>query len=82
MITIIKILKSHTKTEKKNNHKIRRWWNQNKNYIDKIVVSNKFPFAKKGIKYFLCYKNVKRIKNWCIFLPNMTACRKDFDETK
>ena len=47
-----------------------------------MVVSNKVPFGKKGFKYFIGYKNVKQIKPLCVFLPKMTAYRKDFDETK
>ena len=49
---------------------------------DKIVVSNKVPFDKKRFKYFIGYKDAKKIKALCIFLPKMTAYRKDFDDTK
>ena len=49
--------------------------------INKIVVSNKVSFGKKGFKYFIGYKDGK-IKPLCIFLPKMRAYRKDFDETK
>ena len=38
--------------------------------------------VKKGFKYFICYKDAKKIKPLCIFLPKMTEYRKDFDETK
>ena len=38
--------------------------------------------VKKGFKYFICYKDAKKIKPSCIFLPKMTEYRKDFDETK
>ena len=47
--------------------------------IDKTVVSNKVPFGKKRFKYFIEYKNAKIIKPLCIFLPKMSAYRKDFD---
>ena len=50
--------------------------------FNKIVVSTKVSFGKKGFKYFIGYKNAKKIKPLCIFLPKMTAYRKDFDETK
>ena len=48
--------------------------------IDKIVVSNKVPFSEKGFKYFLGNKDTKNINPLCVFLPQMTAYRKDFDE--
>ena len=38
--------------------------------------------VKKGFKYFICYKDAKKIKPSCIFLPKMTEYRKVFDETK
>ena len=50
--------------------------------IDKILVSNKVPFDKKGFKYFIGCKDAKKIKPLFIFLPRMTSHRKDFDETK
>ena len=46
------------------------------------MVSNKVAFGKKGFKYFIGYKDAKKIKLLCIFLPKMTVYRKDFDETK
>ena len=49
---------------------------------DKIVVSSKVPFVKKGFKYCIGYKDAKKIKPSCVFLPKTTAYRKDFDETK
>ena len=49
--------------------------------IDKIIVSNKVPFGKKGFKNFIGYKDAKKNKPLCVFLPKMTAYRKDFDET-
>ena len=38
-------------------------------------------FGKKGFKYFICYKDNKKIRPLCIFLPKMSAYRRDFDET-
>ena len=49
--------------------------------INKIVVSNKVSFGKKGFKYFIGYKDAK-IRPLCIFLPKMSAYRRDSDETK
>ena len=37
--------------------------------INKIVVSNKVSFGKKGFKYFISYKDAKKICSLCIFLP-------------
>ena len=50
--------------------------------IDKIVVSNKVPIGKKGFKYFLGYEDANKIRPLCVFLPEMSAYRKDFDEIK
>ena len=50
--------------------------------INKIVVSNKVCYGKKGFKYFIGYKDHKKIRLLCIFLPKMSAYRRDFDETK
>ena len=41
--------------------------------------------VKKEFKYFIGYKDAKEIRICiflCIFLPKLSACRKDFDETK
>ena len=38
--------------------------------------------GKKRFKYFIGYKDAKKIRPLCIFLPNISAYRKDFDETK
>ena len=46
------------------------------------MVSNKVAFNKKRFKYFIGYKDAKKTKLLCIFLPKMTVYRKDFDETK
>ena len=53
----------------------------NNTYINKIVVSNKVPFNK-GFKYFIGYKDAKKIRPLCIFLPKMSAYRRDFNKTK
>ena len=50
--------------------------------INKTVVSNKVSFGKKGFKYFIGYKDAKKVKPLCRFLPKMSAYRIDFDETE
>ena len=51
--------------------------------INKIVVSNQVLFGfKKGFKYFIGYKDASKMKPLFIFLPKMSAYRKDFDITK
>ena len=47
-----------------------------------MVVSNKVSFGKKDFKYFNGYKEAKKVRPLCIFLPKMSACRTDFAETK
>ena len=49
---------------------------------NKIVVSNKVSFGKKGFKYFIGYNDINKINPLCIFLPKMSAFGGDFDETK
>ena len=43
---------------------------------------SKVLFGKKKFKYFIDYKDAKKMKPLCTFLSKMTAYRKDFDETK
>ena len=50
--------------------------------VSKIVVSNKISFGKNDFKYFSDYKNAKKIRPLCIFLPKMSVYRRDFDKTK
>ena len=50
--------------------------------INEIVVSRKISFGKKGFKYFIDYKDAKKIIDLYIFLQKMAAYRSDFDETK
>ena len=38
--------------------------------FNKIVVSNKVSFGKKGFKCFIGYKDAKKNRPLCIFLPN------------
>ena len=50
--------------------------------FNKIVVSNKISFDKNDFKCFIGYKDAKKMRPFCIFLPKMSAYRKDFDKTK
>ena len=54
----------------------------NKNIDIKRIVSNKIPFGKKGFKYFIGYKDAKKVRPLCIFLPKRSVYRGEFDETK
>ena len=50
--------------------------------INKRFVSDKVSFGKKGFKYFIGYKDSKKIRPLCIFVPKISAYRKDFDDTR
>ena len=50
--------------------------------INKIVVSNKISYGKNDFKYFIGYKDAKRIRPLCILLPKISAYRRNFDEFK
>ena len=50
--------------------------------INKLVVSNKVSFTRKRFKYFIDYKNSKKVRLLCILLPKMNAYGRDFSETK
>ena len=50
--------------------------------VNKIVVSNKISFGKNDFKYFIGYKDAKKIRLLCIFLLKMSAYRRYFDKTK
>ena len=50
--------------------------------IDRIVISNKVLFGKKGFKHVIDQKDAKTTRPLCVMLPKMSACRRDFDETK
>ena len=43
--------------------------------INKIVVSNKFPLGKQDFKFFIGYKDVKKIRPLCIFFLKMSTYR-------
>ena len=50
--------------------------------INKKVVSYKVSFGKKDFRYFIGYKDAKKIRPLCIFFPKLSAYRRDFDQTK
>ena len=54
--------------------------------VDRIVVSNRVPFGKKGFKNFIGNVDViwkcKNVKPLCVMLPKISAFERDFDETK
>ena len=49
--------------------------------INKITVSNKVSFDKRGFKYFVGYKD-RKIRPLRIFHTKMSGYRRDFHETK
>ena len=50
--------------------------------INNTVASNKPSLGKKDFKYFIGYKDAKKFRPLCIFLPRISAYRKAFDETE
>ena len=53
-----------------------------KTVINSKILRSKNKNFTKGFKYFIGSKDSKKTKPLCIFLPKMSAYRKDFDETK
>ena len=49
--------------------------------MNKIEVSHKFPLGKQDCKYFIDYKDNKKIEPLCILFPEMNAYITDLDET-
>ena len=78
-----KIIKhGDTETQKQKFHQHKRAISIKNIDINKAVVSNKVSLCPKGFKYFFGYKNAGNIARLCIFLPKMSAYRRDSDETK
>ena len=50
--------------------------------INKILVSSKDSFSKKGFKYFIGYKDSKNVRPLCVMIPKISGQRKDFDEAR
>ena len=57
-----------TEIEKQKFHQHKRPISMNNIDINKIVVSNKVSFNKKGFENFIGYKDAKKIRPLCIFL--------------
>ena len=49
--------------------------------IDKIMISNKVSFRKKGIKYFIGYQYDGKIRPLCILIPKTSGYKKSFHKT-
>ena len=49
--------------------------------INKIVVSNKVSFGKKGFKYFIGNKYAKKL-NLYVYFSQMSPYRRDYNENK
>ena len=78
-----KIIKhGDTETQKQKFHQHKRAISMKNIDINKAIVSNKVSFGPKGFKYFFGYKDAGNIARVCIFLPKMSAYRRDSDETK
>ena len=50
--------------------------------IIKLTAFNNYRSGKKEFKYLIGYTDATKVRILCIFLPKMTAHRKDFDENK
>ena len=50
--------------------------------INKIIVSNKLLFGKQDFKYFIGYKDARKIRSLYIFRSRMGIYKKYFDQTK
>ena len=91
LIKIIKIFKAYIKIDKKiikfsdtqiEKHKFHQYKSPiliNNIDINKIVVSNKVSF---GFKYFIGYKDHKKVTPLCILLPELSAYRRNFDKSQ
>ena len=50
--------------------------------INEIVISNKIPFGKQDFKYFIGYKDNKKIRPLRILFPEMSIYKIYSDKTK
>ena len=50
--------------------------------INKIVISNKVSFGKKGFEYFIGYNDAKKLDLYVYFSQKSLHIDKGFDETK
>ena len=46
------------------------------------MVSKSVSLGKNALKYFIDYKNSRKISFLFIVVPKMAACRRDFNETE
>ena len=78
-----KIIKSgETEIEK---HKFHQHKDQISLYdvdFKKVLVSNKASFHKNGFRYFIGYKDGRKVRPLCVMLPKIIAYRRDYDENK
>ena len=51
-------------------------------YVNKMVLSNKFPFAKKEFKYFIDYKDSEKNKLLSIFRPKINIHKNFFKKNE
>ena len=63
-------------------HQYKRPISIDNTYVNKIVVSNKVSFDRNRFKYFIGYKDTKKIRPLLIFLAKMNAYRRYFNKTK
>ena len=70
------VIKLILKSKNKNFTNIKVLFQLKRIDINKIVVSNKVSFGKKGFRYFIGYKDVKKNRPLCVFLPKMSAYKK------
>ena len=48
--------------------------------VNKIAVFNKISFSKDDFKYFIDYKDAKKVGPFLMFLPKMIAYKRDCDK--
>ena len=68
--------------ERQKLHQHKRPISINNIVINKIALSNKASFTKKGFIYFIGYKGAKNLRPLGNIFPKMSTYRKNFDETK
>ena len=45
-------------------------------------MSKKLPFGKQDLKYFIGYKDVKKLRHLCIFYPKINIYKRNFYGTE
>ena len=50
--------------------------------IQKVIIGNNVSFCKKGFKYFIGYKDAKKLDLYVYYYQKWKAYRRDFDKTK